>query len=99
MLTAISAVLTAWGLACLLWLAFGSLLMPVGRTRLLEIHLPAQGDGADLEQTIYGLHWLQTAGLLEGTLCIVDRGLTPKGRAEVEYLCSKRFANVKFLAE
>lgn len=97
MLTAIGAILTAWGLFCLFWLFFGTMLMPTGDDDTLFIHILATGDGGDIEQTIYALGWLRRSGLLSGTVCIVDGGLSPKGVAHVEYLCSKCFDTIRFL--
>lgn len=91
------AIFAALGLIALLWTAYGAMLMPVGRVETLELRLIASGDGTDVEQMIRGLCWLKRAGLLRGKVVILDRGLTPKGRADVEYLCSKCFVGVKIV--
>lgn len=96
MFLVVVAALCAVGVCSLLWMVFGSMLMPVGGQETLEIAIFAQGDGEELEQTLRGLFWLESAGLLKGTLRIVDQGLTPKGCAEAEYLCARRFDSVKF---
>lgn len=69
----LTAILAAWGLGCLLWLAYGSLLVPVGTEETVTVYLSCHGDDAhELEQTLRGLSWLHTAGLLNAEIRIAD---------------------------
>lgn len=69
--------LIALGIACLIGLALGRLLLPV----LLPLRtvVEAEGDGHGLEQTVKGLLWLRRAGLWRGRVVIEDRGLDREG--------------------
>lgn len=84
----LAALLAAFGLVCLGWLAFGRLLLPVGggETPACAVVL-AVGDGGALEQTVSGLLWLRRTGLWRGRILIVDRGLDREGLA-----VARRFA-------
>lgn len=67
-----------FGLLLLLFLGlcFGRALLPVYGGWIV---LPTQGDGAELEQKIYGLLWLQGLGLLRCPICILNQGLNETG--------------------
>jgi len=71
------AVLAVFGLACVVWLAYGWLLTP-GNCPVQAV-VTAAGSGEGLEQTVRGLLWLRRSGLLQGTVTIRDGGLTRDG--------------------
>ena len=71
------AVLAVFGLACLLWLAYGWLLLPGGCP--VRAVVSASGSGEGLEQTIKGLLWLRRNRLWSGTVTIRDDGLNEEG--------------------
>lgn len=78
----LTALLAAFGLVCLGWLAFGKMILPVGGEGLtVRAVVLAKGDGGGLEQTMAGLLWLRRTGLWRGRILIVDRGLSPEGLA------------------
>lgn len=74
-----AAVLFIIGSAALLWYLFGRLLRPIRGERIWLV-LPAQGDGAGLEETLRWLAWSRESGGVRGWAVILDRGLTPQGR-------------------
>lgn len=76
-MTQIFAILAVFGIACLLWLAYGWLLLP-GSCPVQAV-VTAAGGGEGLEQTVKGLLWLRRTGLWEGTISIRDGGLTEEG--------------------
>ncbi|MCD8007844.1 MAG: hypothetical protein LUF68_02735, partial [Clostridiales bacterium] len=86
MTTVILAALAAVGLGAVLWLLLGACLMPVGAEDTLRVCLLASGAGAEVEHTLRGLKWLQTAGLLRAGVDIVDSGLYGEGRSPEEHL-------------
>lgn len=86
MTTVILAVLATIGLAALLWLIFGTFLMPAGTPGTMRIYLLASGEADDVEHTLRGLKWLRNAGLLAGKVDILDAGLDGVGRARVKHL-------------
>ncbi len=71
------AVFAVFGLACLVWLAYGWLLLP-GRCPIRMV-VTASGSGEGLEQTVKGLLWLQKNRLLTGAIAIQDGGLNEEG--------------------
>lgn len=75
----LAALLAAFGLVSLGWLALGALLLPgVCPARMV---IDAKGDGAGLEQTVKALLWLRRTGLWWGEVVIEDRGLDEDGAA------------------
>lgn len=76
-MTQFFAVLAVFGMACLVWLAYGWLLLP-GRCRM-ELTVIAEGSGEGLEQTVRWLNWLRRSGLLAGEVRIRDGGLNRAG--------------------
>ena len=75
----LAALLAAFGLVGLGWLALGALLLPgVCPARMV---VDAQGDGGGLEQTVKGLLWLRRSGLWRGEVVIEDCGLDGDGAA------------------
>ena len=75
----LAALLAAFGLVSLVWLAVGALLLPgVCPARMV---VDARGDGAGLEQTVKALLWLRRAGLWWGEVVIEDCGLDEAGSA------------------
>lgn len=78
-LTALIALLAAFGLAALLWLCLGRLLLPVGGMEPVQVSLTP---GPGLEQNLKGLQWLAAAGLLDARVTVWDPGLLPQERAE-----------------
>ena len=73
----IFAVFAVFGLACLVWLAYGWLLLPGPGP--IQAVVTATGGGEGLEQTIKGLLWLRRNRLWCGTIAIRDGGLTHEG--------------------
>lgn len=71
------AVLAVFGMACLVWLAYGWLLLPGGCP--IQVVITAAGVGDGLEQTVKGLLWLRRTGFWRGTISIRDGGLTEGG--------------------
>ena len=69
--------LMALGIACLVGLALGRLLLPVLLPIRAVVYGAGRGDG--LEQTVKGLLWLRRAGLWRGLVIIEDRGLDREG--------------------
>ena len=75
----LAALLAAFGLVSLGWLALGALLLPgVCPARMV---IDAKGDGAGLEQTVKALLWLRRTGLWWGEVVIEDCGLDGAGTA------------------
>lgn len=80
-LQVILALLAAVGLLALGWMLYGKLVTPVGELGPVYAVLPADGDGARLEQEVKGLLWLRSGALARAIIVIADTGLTPEGRA------------------
>lgn len=76
-MTQFLAVFAVFGLLCLIWLAYGWLLLPGGCP--VRMVVTATGGGEGLEQTIKGLLWLQKNRLWYGTIAIRDGGLSHDG--------------------
>lgn len=75
----LAALLAAFGLMSLGWLAMGALLLPgVCSARMV---VDAKGDGSGLEQTVKALLWLRRTGLWWGEVVIEDLGLDESGAA------------------
>ena len=73
------AVLAVFGMACLVWLAYGWLLLPGDCP--VEAVIAASGSGEGLEHTVRGLLWLRKNRLWCGRIVIRDAGLDPEGLA------------------
>ena len=73
------SLMAAFGLASLLWLGVGWLLLPLRDP--VRIVLEAHGGGEELEQAVRGLLWLRRTGLWRGTVVIRDDGLNDQGLA------------------
>lgn len=86
MTTVILSLLAAIGLAALLWLLLGAMVLPTGHADSLRIYLLASGEGDGVEHTLRGLNWLCATGLLVAKVDIVDAGLNGAGRARIAYL-------------
>ena len=71
------AVLAVFGLACLVWLGYGWLLMP--ESCPIHMVVTAEGNGEGVEQTVKGLLWLRKNHLWYGTVSICDGGLSRDG--------------------
>lgn len=76
--------LIAFGVACLLWVGLGRLLLPCACS--VRASVMGQGDGEGLEQTVKGLLWLRRTGLWHGVIIIENGGLNPEGMALAETL-------------
>ena len=76
-MTEILTLLAVIGMACVVWLGWGWMLLP-GRCPICAIVL-AEGGGEGLEQTVKGLLWLRKNRLWRGTVSIADRGLNEAG--------------------
>lgn len=71
------ALLSAFGLVSLVWLALGALLLPVGCPTRAVVTGRGRGDG--LEQAVKALVWLRRTGLWRGEVVIEDGGLDRAG--------------------
>lgn len=76
-MTQLLAVFAVIGMAFLVWLAYGWLLLP-GSCPIRAV-VSAAGAGEGLEQTVKGLLWLRRAGLWHGVISIQDSGLNEPG--------------------
>lgn len=76
-MTQILAIFSVIGMACLVWLGCGWLLLP-GRCPVQAV-VSAMGPGDGLEQTVRGLVWMRRAGLWRGVIAIRDDGLSHDG--------------------
>ena len=84
----LAALLAAFGLVSLGWLALGALLLPgVCPARMV---VDAQGGGDGLEQTVKALLWLRRTGLWWGEVVIRDRGLDAGGEAVARALARRQ---------
>lgn len=83
----IGALLAAFGLVSLGWLALGALLLPGGCPGRMV--LAARGDGDGLEQAVRWALWLRRTGLWRGDVVIEDRGLTADGLALARLLAGE----------
>lgn len=83
----IGALLAAFGLASLGWLALGALLRPRGGWARMVV--PARGDGDGLEQAVRWALWLRRTGLWRGRVVIEDLGLTEEGLALARLLAGE----------
>ena len=91
----LAALLAAFGLVSLGWLALGALLLPgVCPARMV---VEAEGDGGGLEQTVKALLWLRRTGLWWGDVVIEDCGLDRDGMALARALGSR--TGVEFSAD
>lgn len=91
----LAALLAAFGLVSLVWMAVGALLLPgVCPARMV---VDARGDGAGLEQTVKALLWLRRTGLWWGDVVIEDCGLDRDGEALARSLGSQN--GVEFSAD
>lgn len=75
----LTALLAAFGLVGLGWLAIGALLLPGVCPARMSVD--AKGSGEGLEQTVKALLWLRRAGLWWGEIVIEDCGLDRQGEA------------------
>ena len=76
-MTVVFSVFAVLGMACVIWLAYGWLLMP--ESNPLRVVVTATGMGEGVEQTVKGLLWLRKNHLWRGTVSIQDGGLTREG--------------------
>ena len=75
--TALISLFAVLGMACVIWLAYGWLLLPAACP--LCVVVTATGGGEGVEQTVKGLLWLRKSRLWQGTVSIRDGGLTREG--------------------
>lgn len=91
----LAALLAAFGLVSLVWLAVGALLLPgVCPARMV---VDAKGSGEGLEQTVKALLWLRRTGLWWGEVVIEDCGLSREGEALARALAEQN--GVEFSAD
>lgn len=91
----LAALLAAFGLVSLVWLAVGALLLPgVCPARMV---VDAKGSGEGLEQTVKALLWLRRTGLWWGEVVIEDCGLSREGEALARTLAEQ--SGVEFSAD
>lgn len=76
-MTHIFGIFCVIGMACLVWLAYGWMLLPA--PCFVRAVVSASGAGEGLEQTVRALLWLQRAGLWHGDIAIRDEGLSGAG--------------------
>jgi len=77
------------GIVALVWLLFGYMLSPVPAALPLCALIPIEGDAPLLEHTVRQLLWLRNGRLAQFQLILVDRGLSPTGRARVLLLLAQ----------
>ena len=91
-MTELLALLAVIGMACVVWLGYGWLLLPGSCP--VRVVVTASGSGEGLEQTLKGLLWLRKNRLWTGAVTIEDGGLNRVGldlaltlsrRADVEF--------------
>lgn len=82
------AVLCTAGLLFAALLLYGWLLRPLPKPGVTCV-LPGRGSGEHLEQTLRGLVWLRSLGLLRGTILIANIDLTPEGRELALHLAAR----------
>ena len=85
--------LAAIGIACLIWAAFGRLLLP-GVCPVRAV-VTGTGGGDGLEQTVKGLLWLRDAGFWNGVVVIEDGGLDQAGRLLAQTLARQDGVELK----
>lgn len=91
----LAALLAAFGLVGLGWLAVGALLLPgVCPARMV---IEAKGDGGGLEQTVKALLWLRRTGFWWGEVVIEDCGLDRDGTTLARALAEQ--SGVEFSAD
>ena len=83
----LAALLAAFGLVSLGWLALGALLLPGVCPARMVVDARDSGDG--LEQTVKALLWLRRTGLWWGEVVIRDRGLDQAGTALARALAAE----------
>ena len=76
-MTHIIGILAVVGMALVVWLAYGWLLLPAPCP--VRVVVSGSGAGEGLEQTVRGLLWLQRMGLWHGDIAICDDGLSHVG--------------------
>lgn len=89
------SLLAVLGLLSLGWLLFGRILTPGPLASSAFAVIPAQGDGAALEQTVKALLWLRAGEVRRYTLVIADAGLDTDGAAVAQRL-AQREAGIVF---
>lgn len=94
-MTQFFAILAVFGMACLIWLAYGWLLAPTPCPIRATIQAEGMGDG--VERTLRGLLWLRRSGVWHGEILIRDCGLTREGLALAMQL--SRQYNVNFIGK
>lgn len=82
----ILCLLAACGVALVLWCMVGWALFPCKGRRVILLY--AAGEGETLEQELRAQRWLRKSGLLCGRAIVVDCGLTTRGAARAQRLCS-----------
>lgn len=76
-MTVVFSVFAVFGMACVVWLAYGWLLLP--ESCPLCVVVTATGMGEGVEQTVKGLLWLRKNHLWKGSISIRDGGLSREG--------------------
>lgn len=89
LLEMVLSLLAVLGLLSLGWLLFGRLLAPGGCAAPVFAIIPAQGDGAALEQAVKELLWLRAGEIARYTVVVADAGLTPDGVAVAQKLAQR----------
>lgn len=87
------ALLSAFGLVSLIWLALGAMLLPVDCPTRAVVTGRGRGDG--LEQAVKALVWLRRTGLWRGTVVIEDGGLDEAGTALARTLAQRHGVEFK----
>ncbi len=91
----IAALLAAFGLVSLGWLAIGALLLPAVCPARMVVEAKGSGDG--LEQSVKAILWLRRTGLWWGDVVIEDCGLDREGVALARALADQN--GVEFSAD
>ena len=68
------------GMCCIACLLYSKMLCPHSARGTVAV-VWGEGEGAELEQRVRSLVWLQECGLLRCTVMVADAGLNDEGRA------------------
>lgn len=88
----VCAFVIAGTLMLFVWLLRGMLLMPLakGKHTVITVVVKVNGFEPFLEQTVSGLSWLESNGILPGNVVIVDDGMDEETRTVAQRLATRR---------
>ena len=87
----IVCILSALGLASLIWSVVGAFLLPVKSGENCRVHMvvDAKGDSGQLQCLVKSLDWIQDLGLIEFDTVIVDNGMEQETLQVAQLLAKK----------